>query len=270
MKITSREFFNLVSTMAPPEIACSWDNSGFQVGDEQTTVNRVLCALEVTPAVVREAQERKAQLILVHHPLIFRPLSAITASSPIGRLVMEMIRSELCLVVAHTNLDKSPYGTNRAVAELLDLNNLDFLEPENASGGEPRFGLGYTGELRKAVSFANFAEGVKKALKTDHLRVSGPADGVVRRVAVMTGAGGDAARNLRPEQADVLVTGEINHHAALEAGFNGLSVICAGHFSTEIVGMEYFMTRLQNNDEIIKAGVELLWAGSQESPYRIF
>lgn len=265
--LTASDLNHLVSSLAPLELACSWDRVGFQIGSPRKKIKRVLCALEVTPDVVTEAQSRKAQLILVHHPLIFHPLSSVTDEKPVGRLVMRMIKSDLCLIVAHTNLDKSPHGTNRALAELLGLSQIEVLEPEGEPSEEHRYGMGCVGNLPRKVPLRLCAQIVRDCLGVKKVQVVGDDGRKVQRVAVLSGAGGDTILKENCQCADVVVTGEISHHTALEAIMEGIAVICAGHFATEVVGMTFFAEALGKQEEIKKAGVEILVAKSQTSPY---
>jgi dinuclear metal center YbgI/SA1388 family protein len=264
------EFNGIVSSLAPSRLAYSWDNVGFQIGSKNTEVNRVLCALEVTPPVIEEALERKAQLLLVHHPLIFHPLSAITDDSPVGKMVIEIIKSNLSLIVAHTNLDKSPNGTNRGLAELIALNDLKFFDPEKNNDTVPEYGMGYIGNLVEETNLGNFASSVKKLLDIPYVQMTGDPGKKIRKVAVLTGAGGEYARSMNPGKADVILTGEVNHHAALDAGIAGNAVICAGHFATEVIGMKYFSDILKECDAVKKSGLEILDARMQIAPYSYY
>ena len=270
MKFTARDFDRIVASLAPPHIACSWDNVGFQIGSAATPVRKVLCALEVTPRIIKEAKRRGAQLILVHHPLIFRPLSKLTDDTPTGRLILEIVKRDLCLIAAHTNLDKSPHGTNRALSELLGLSGLEFIEPECPEEDKIRYGMGYVGVLKRAVSLKTCIANVKKGLGIDQVRLVGKPRKRVKRIAVLTGAGGDAVRGMDLKGADVLITGEINHHDALEAQTAGMTVICAGHFATEVIGMDYFARVLRNQEIIKQNAVEILVARQQQPPYKYY
>ena len=270
MKFTAVDLNRIVESLAPSALALSWDNVGFQIGRKRTPVRRVLCALEVTPEVLKETQKRNAQALIVHHPLIFRPPESITDATPTGRLIMDVTKAGICLIVAHTNLDKSPYGTNRALAELIGLCALEFLEPEATAQTEPQYGMGYIGGLQRTLCLKAFASLIKRRLGIKYVQVVGNPGRKVKRVAILTGAGGDVVGLIRERGVDVLVTGEINHHSALDARTAGIAVICAGHFATEVIGMNYFADALKDNKVIKKAGVEIMVARHQSCPYEYF
>lgn len=118
-----------IDDWAPPGIAQSYDNVGIQVGDPNQDVKVGLIALEITPEVIREAEDIGAQLILTHHPLLFRPLRSLTPTTLIGSMVLRLARSEIAVVAAHTNLDAVKEGVSAALAELIGLTNPRFLAP---------------------------------------------------------------------------------------------------------------------------------------------
>ncbi|MCX7001476.1 MAG: Nif3-like dinuclear metal center hexameric protein [Candidatus Sumerlaeota bacterium] len=267
MKFTASVLDHIIDSLAPYSLACSWDNVGFQVGRSDRNIAAVLCALEITPAIIREAVRKKADAIISHHPLIFHPVLRITDSAVTGQLVTDIILSGLCLFVAHTNLDKSPCGTNHALAKLIGLANLRFIQPEPVQIGKPQYGMGYVGKLPKTITIKRFIEEVKRCLRVSHVQVIGDVKGRVRRVAVLAGSGNEAIKGMDMSLADVLLTGEMSHHAALEAKILGMTVICAGHYATEAVGMKYFAGFLRRHKGIQEAGVKILEAKCQSPPY---
>lgn len=130
------DLLGAVNRIAPPVLAESWDNVGLQIGDPTARVERVLVALEISDAVVREAKELGASCIITHHPLIFGALKSVVPTNPVGRFVTELIRNEIALIAAHTNLDSVANGTNGVLAERLELANLKPLFPNGAGSGE--------------------------------------------------------------------------------------------------------------------------------------
>ncbi len=119
----------ILEEWAPTWVAMDWDNVGLQVGDPQRRVSKILVALEVTPKVIDEAISKKADLIITHHPLLFRPLSSVTGSDPIGRMVLKLAENKIALYSAHTNLDFTKGGVSFVLAERLGVQNIRFLKP---------------------------------------------------------------------------------------------------------------------------------------------
>ncbi len=129
-----------VEFIAPPPLAEGWDNCGLQVGDPASEVSRVLVALTPLPEVFEEAQEKGANFLLFHHPLVFRPIKALDTSSYPGNLLSRSIRNGLAAYAAHTSYDATPGGVSVALAEALGL-------------GGPLLVVSPRGELRKLVVF---------------------------------------------------------------------------------------------------------------------
>lgn len=132
MFVNSNKIIKIMNEIAPETLAESWDNVGLLVGNEDSEVDRILVALEATEAVVDEAIANNIDLIICHHPLVFKPMKKITDADPIGRLIRKLIKNDINLYAAHTNLDIAKEGTNDYVAELLGLKMLNGLEKTGA------------------------------------------------------------------------------------------------------------------------------------------
>lgn len=127
---TLQDLLGVIEEMAPAALAESYDNPGLQIGDRMRPVKRILTALEVTDAVIGEAKRRRAGTIVAHHPLFFLPIKRLDESDLVGHLARRLVREEIALVAAHTNLDKSPEGTGPALARRLGLKSWETLLPE--------------------------------------------------------------------------------------------------------------------------------------------
>lgn len=133
MFVNSNKIIKIMNEIAPESLAESWDNVGLLVGNADSEVDRVLVALEATEAVVDEAISSNIDLIICHHPLLFKPLKRITDADPIGKLVRKLIKNDISLYAAHTNLDIAKGGTNDYVAEILELDLVQGLEKTGSS-----------------------------------------------------------------------------------------------------------------------------------------
>ena len=201
---------------APFDTAETWDNTGVLVRCSET-VTGVLCALDITPATVAEAEAAGCNVIVSHHPVIFRPLKSLSQHDVPALLV----RTGISAVCLHTNLDKAAGGVNDVLAARLGL-----LNAEPFAGGVGRIGL-----LPRPMRPDEFAAHTAKALCT-HVKYADARKSIVR-VAVVSGSGGDFAEEAAGMGADCLVTGEAGHHDALDALAADISVVAATHFSTE-------------------------------------
>lgn len=216
---TVDEILTVLDEMAPLSTAEEWDNAGFQVGDLEANVKKVLVCLDVTEAALEEAQKIGAELIISHHPLLFTPLSDLPADHLIYKLAVAGISN----IAMHTNLDKAQGGVNDCLAAALGLTDL-----------REAYGLGRVGTLETALSPREFAVKVKTLLGTAVRLKEGSR--AVKTVGLLGGAGGDVLEGDEVAAADAFVTGEIKHHQWLAAP--DVTVVDAGHYATENVVVE--------------------------------
>ena len=124
-----RDVLNCITQLAPLSWQEHYDNAGLQIGDENQTVTKALITLDVTETVVDEAIAKQCDLIVSHHPLIFKGLKRLSKSSPVERTVLKAVKNDIAILSMHTNLDNSFEGVNRRLAEKLGLKNLRILQP---------------------------------------------------------------------------------------------------------------------------------------------
>jgi len=220
---TVNDILNYIETLAPRSLKMDWDNVGLNCGSRSAPVTRILVALDPFEHVCKEAADWGADLLVTHHPLIFRPLPMVTDDAAITRGLMELVRHNISHICAHTNLDCAPGGVNDALAAVLGLEDV---EPLGAYGGMMRFG--YVTEQ----SLENFLGFVKEALHCDGLRY---CDGgkPVRKVAVGGGSCSDGLYDTVLAGCDTFVTADVKYNGFWDAKEQGLNLIDAGHFHTE-------------------------------------
>ena len=219
------DILDFVETLAPRSMAMDWDNVGLLCGSKSAPVTKVLVALDPFEHVCKEAADWGAQVIVTHHPLIFRPLSNITDETAIGRGLRTLIKQDISAINAHTNLDQAPGGVNDVLANTLGLENIRIINPRDG------FGLLRMGQVWE-TSLADFLGAVKKALHCEGLRY---VDGgkPVRNVAVGGGACGDCWKEALDAGCDTFVTSDVKYNQFWDAHDCGLNLIDAGHFHTE-------------------------------------
>ncbi len=216
-----QDIYDCIQTFAPFERAMSFDNAGLLCGSLTDSVSGVLLSLDITPTVISQAAEMKANLIVSHHPVIFSPLRRLEPGSTPWMLVRQGIGA----VCAHTNLDVADTGVNLALADAIGLADSQPFCPE-----DPEM-FGRCGTVTPVFS-EQFSRLVKQRLRSNHLRFT-VGRGQIRRVVVAGGAGGELWSRALSEGFDALVTGEAKYHQFLEADAAGFSLIEAGHFATE-------------------------------------
>ena len=228
---TVSNILQFVETLAPRSMAMDWDNVGLLCGSRSTPVTKVLVALDPFEHVCKEAAQWGADVIVTHHPLIFRPLPNITDETTIGRGLMTLIKHDISAINAHTNLDQAPGGVNDVLAKTLGLKNVQVVNPCGTTAEGQPWGLLRMGEVPEQ-SLDTFLNCVKTLLHCEGLRF---ADGgkPVRKVAVGGGACGDGFREALAAGCDTFVTSDIKYNQFWDARDLGLNLIDAGHFHTE-------------------------------------
>jgi len=211
-----------------------FDNAGFLAGRGGAMVNRILVALDITQEVAGEAVELGCQLIVSHHPVIFRPVKSVTDADPVGRILLCLLENDLAAICAHTNLDAVAGGVNDALAQTLELKNVDCLRREGYDGDGNAYGIGRYGEVKGFSDARSFAAFVKERLDAQGLRLE-DAGVPVRKVAVGGGACGDMLNDAAALGCDTFVTADVKYNVFLDARAMGVNLIDAGHFPTENV-----------------------------------
>ena len=233
--LTLREVLEVVEHLYPPSTAQSWDRVGLVTGDLDQPVRRVHLAVDPTLAVIDEARDLGADLLLTHHPLLLRGVHSVATTSAKGAGVTHLVVGDVALYVAHTNADVAAEGVSEALAEAC---GLDAVEPLTVAEGQP---LGRVGDLDQPVPLRSFVERLVTRLPAAAAgtRVAGPPEAMVRRVALLGGAGDDLFDAVRASGADVYVTADLRHHPALEAREEARGgvpyLVDAGHWASEQV-----------------------------------
>lgn len=230
----------------PLDSAQSWDRVGLVTGDPEQPVRRIHAAVDPTLAVIEEAREAGADLLVTHHPLLLRGVHSVATTSAKGAAVTSLVVGDVALYVAHTNADVAEPGVNTALATACGLTTS---EPLSVEEGRP---MGRVGDLDEPVTLADFASGLAAALPwaPAGVRVSGPPDAHVRRVALLGGAGDGLLDAAAAAGADVYVTSDLRHHPVLEAREEATSrggtpfVVDAGHWATESLWLHEMLERL--------------------------
>jgi len=247
MNWTVADIIEIAERLAPPELAEAWDNVGLQVGNPNWPVKRVWVALDPLPQVVSDACEAGVDLLITHHPLIFKPLKSIDCTSHIGSIVREALVNCLTIFAAHTNLDSVSDGVNDTLAHRIGLQDLiplcgdtpmgddgreDTVE-DQGHGREKVQGLGRIGVLPQKLSLKELAIQVKKTLGLKNVTMAGNSTLSVDRVALCSGSGGSLMGDFFASKAQVYISGDLRYHDAREVEIAGRGMIDIGHFASE-------------------------------------
>jgi len=221
--------------LAPPELAETWDNVGLIVGDGNGQVENVLVCLDVTLAVIDEAISKNCQAIVSHHPPIFKALSRIDLTEPIGQILRLALVHDIALIACHTNLDSAEGGVSDALARALGLNET---RPLQTIPGHPDAGLGRIGSFGQPLPAREFLRRAAAITVNPALLVAGMLPETIACAAVCGGSGSEFASLARSLGAEVYLSGEIKHSTAVWARDSAFCLIDGGHWGTERLAVD--------------------------------
>ena len=246
--------------LAPKAAACDWDNPGLLVGRSDREVSRIYVALDASCAVVDAAIDAGCDLIVTHHPIIFRGLKAINDQSALGLKLLDLIRNDVSVFSMHTNFDSCPGGMADIVCAALGLRKTGLMEPtgfrpEEAQNGAAEglqlrvvetdedvnpdaYGIGFTAELPELLSAAELAARVKACFGLPFVQYY-DAGMPIRRIACCPGSGRGELKEVLSLGVDAFLSGDMGHHEGLDLCEEGISLLDAGHYGLEHIFVHY-------------------------------
>ena len=230
-----------LARIAPLPLAESWDNVGLLVGDRAASVHRVMTCLTIAPAVVDEAESENVDLIVVHHPLPFKPLQRITSDSIAGSMLLRLIRQGVAIYSAHTAFDSAPEGINQMWSDRFELEEIT---PLVQCGDDATIGSGRYGKLAEPMTLNELVSAAAAHVGATSARRVGQASQLIKKVAFACGSGGSFLAAARKCGCDALITGEATFHTCLEAESSGIGLGLLGHYWSERFAMERLAEQL--------------------------
>lgn len=232
--VKCEDVLKYLDEIAPFELAEEWDNSGLLIGSKRQSIKKIFVSLDITSDVVDLAIKEKADLIISHHPIIFNELKNIVNDKPNGKVISNIIKNNISVIAIHTNYDSAKDGLNKILAEKIGLLSI---ENTGRTAHIDKLGEGYSyarfGVLPQVMSGMEFCKHIKKQIEAKSLKISGYLPQKISKVAVMCGAFDGDVLNILKDDPDVILTGEIKYHDALEIAEYGCCIVEAGHYHTE-------------------------------------
>ncbi|MDO4462077.1 MAG: Nif3-like dinuclear metal center hexameric protein [Bacteroidia bacterium] len=220
----------------------SWDNSGLIIGDPNMEAKGALCAVDITESVVDEAIEMGYNVIVAHHPILFRPLKRLNNADAEQRLIVKAIKHDISLIAVHTPLDKTPEkGTSATVGAKIGLKEMRTMIPEQQPYNE--WGYGVVGKLDQKMSSKEFLKHVAKVVDCQAISHNGIEIDNIQTVCICTGSSIEFASKAEKLGADVYITSDIKYHQM--ASSEKMLLMDIGHFESEKVSTEIFLHELQ-------------------------
>ena len=240
--IKCRDVMDVMERIAPKKLAEDWDNPGLLVGSPDDEVRRILVCLDVREEMAARAEAEGFQMIVAHHPVIFRGLKKLRTDLPDGRLLGALLRAGVAVFAAHTNLDCAEGGVNDVLAARIG-HDSETIAPLGSAESLPE-SLGRVGKLPGPMEAKAFVEQVKKGLGVSTVRFVSGGNHPVKKVGLCSGSGAEFIERAAFLGCDAFVTGDVRYHDAQRAAALGVHVVDAGHFATEQPVVEILAARL--------------------------
>lgn len=250
-----KKVIEILEKQSPKSYACDWDNVGLLVGREDKEIQKIYIALDATDEAIEEAIANGADMLLTHHPMIFKGMKRVTQEDFIGRRIIRLIQNDMVYYAMHTNFDVM--GMADLAADYLGISDTRVLEITSVSEtGEE--GIGRYGSLKKEMTVRESCEEVKQAFSLENVKVFGDLERKVKTAAISPGSGRSVISNALQAGVDVLITGDIDHHEGIDAVAQKLTVIDAGHYGVEHIFIPYMEQYLKREAKELEIAVQPL------------
>lgn len=250
-----KKVIEILEKQSPKSYACDWDNVGLLVGREDKEIQKIYIALDATDEAIEEAIANGADMLLTHHPMIFKGMKRVTQEDFIGRRIIRLIQNDMVYYAMHTNFDVM--GMADLAADYLGISDTRVLEITSVSEtGEE--GIGRYGSLKKEMTVRECCEEVKQAFSLENVKVFGDLERKVKTAAISPGSGRSVISNALQAGVDVLITRDIDHHEGIDAVAQKLTVIDAGHYGVEHIFIPYMEQYLKREAKELEIAVQPL------------
>lgn len=222
--MTVKELYEYMNEKIPPSLSCGWDNDGLMCcPNPERRIRKVLVVLDVSEEIVDKAVANECDVIVSHHPLVFKPIKSLTTYAGVPRKLIKLVENGIAVMSFHTRFDAVCGGVNDVLANVLGLKNVESFGVD----GEEMGRVGFVEETELPL----FAAKVKEVLGSPVVLYSGNLP--VKRVAVLGGNGDDFVSAAKNAGADTYLSGRIGYHMMADAKENGINLVEAGHYFTE-------------------------------------
>ncbi|MGL4656274.1 MAG: Nif3-like dinuclear metal center hexameric protein [Sarcina sp.] len=258
-------FIEIMERVAPIHLKEDFDNVGLMVGDRNKEIKKVLLALDCTDTVIEEAKEIGAELILTHHPLIFKKPSNITTDTLQGRKIIKLIQNDINLYSAHTNWDSVREGINDTIVDMLGFKSEEIIDRHKADNNA---GIGRIVTLENQLTLDEIMDICYKAFGLSGLRYSGNPDKVIERIAIVNGSGQSYFSDAMNKDVDLVITGDTTYHMVSDYTEMGMSILDIGHFKSEWPVLIEVNKKLQKELKDMGEELEFVISEKAEDPFK--
>lgn len=237
---TIQSLLDELELQIPLALAESWDNVGLLWGDAQSEASGVMTCLTLTEDVAQEAIASGANLIITHHPILFKAVKRVTAATSEGRMLLELAKRGVCVYSPHTAFDSSREGINQRIAESLKVVSPQPIRPLASLID----GAGRWGQFETPQSLGSILKQLREICPGERFQYVGDLNRECRAVGVACGSAGEFLSDVAALGCDLFVTGETRFHTCLEARTLGIAMVQVGHYSSERPAVETLAAEL--------------------------
>ncbi len=235
------KIIGFLNSFAPDCLAEDYDNVGLLVGNTNKEIHRVLITLDADEAVAKDAVDKGCELVISHHPLIFKPLKRVVDDDSTARAVIELVKNDVALISVHTNFD----GVKSGLCDLF-LDKIADTENRCAIEGDSDNGSGRMAQMKNTTPLCEILQKVKEVFLVDNLRYVGSPKKKASKIAVCNGGGADFIYAAKAAACDLYISGDFKYHHARFAYENDMALIEVPHYNAEIMFCEYIKELLEN------------------------
>lgn len=274
--VNVEDIARLLEQIAPAHLSEQWDNCGLQVGSIRWGVKKIWIALDPLNKVIEDAGQCDVDMVITHHPLIFKALKHVDVESLEGKVIAKAINHRIAVYAAHTNLDSATGGINDVLARRIGLRNLrpmifpeGSIDPDEASGASDVVGIGRIGDLSEPLTVKKWIGEIKKSFGIEYVKAVGDIDRIAYRAAVCSGSGGSLVDTFLASDADVFITGDMRYHDAIAVEDAGRACIDIGHFASEHIILNALTAKLKAAAEKAGWDVEIEACMIEKDPFEV-
>lgn len=251
--MTIEEIVQVLENWAPLHLSESYDNAGLITGDRHWEVNGILLCLDSIESVIQEAIDLKCNLVIAHHPIVFKGLKKITGSNYVERTVIKAIKHDIAIYAIHTNLDNIITGVNARISELLQLSQASIFQPSSLPPDPMQniTGAGIVGILPQPLSGNSFLSYVREKLKLPLIKHTLAPERLIQKIAVCGGSGSFLIPQALKTGVDALITSDLKYHEYFDAD-NQMMLLDIGHFESERYTIDLIADYLQPHTSGLK------------------
>ena len=266
MPFKVKDLCDIIEEFAPQKLKEDYDNIGLMVGNTEANVNSILMALDCTLDVIDEALLKKCNMIVTHHPLLFRKPSSVTNETLQGIKILKLAENKINLYSAHTNFDSVSGGLNDIIVELLGFDKGRVIEANSYDGSSS--GIGRLVDLSSPITLEKLCSIIKNKLEIKNLRYCGRDNTKIYKIAIINGSGQDFFESSRKLGAECIITGDTSYHYVSDYNELGMCIIDAGHFGTEWPAVKVAASKLQSALDERELNINVYVSNCNVDPYK--